>query len=459
MIGYLALARDTFDIEFANKKFKQTKKILTSSTKEIIGINHLITNDKLAKNALIFFKKNNCDKILLFQTTFTDAKFILDFAKLIKKRICILAFSERRTGKRLRLNSICGLNLAMHSLMKNNISADFIIFRKNIYSTKKLFLQYIKKNKKNKINVKWKKAILYRNKIKKVDSIYKQKIGLIGKRPIGFNTCDYNSTEIKSKFNVLIKKIKLDDLFEESTSIKKNKIKKTKIEISNYLKGTNKLHQRELEKSISIYHGLENLRIKHNLDAFAIRCWPEMFTEYGCASCGPMAMMNEKNISCACEADVLGSISCNILNKLNGNPALLVDIVDVDKEDNSLVFWHCGLAPISMAKKGTAGSGVHSNRRKPLLHDFSFKPGKITVFRVSKAQNKLQFFLIKGMVVDRPKSFSGTSGVINFGKNISYKIEQMFKGGLEHHLAFTYGDVYDEIIQLGNNLKIPTYTL
>ena len=42
-----------------------------------------------------------------------------------------------------------------------------------------------------------------------------------------------------------------------------------------------------------------------------------MFTEYGCASCGPMAMMNENKISCACEADVLGSLSCNILNQLN----------------------------------------------------------------------------------------------------------------------------------------------
>ena len=65
---------------------------------------------------------------------------------------------------------------------------------------------------------------------------------------------------------------------------------------------------------------------------FAVRCWPEMFTEYGCASCGPMAMMNENKISSACEADVLGSLTCNILNQLNNKPALLVDIVDVDEK-------------------------------------------------------------------------------------------------------------------------------
>ena len=35
----------------------------------------------------------------------------------------------------------------------------------------------------------------------------------------------------------------------------------------------------------------------------------------------------------------------------------------------------------------------------------------------------------------------------------------MFKGGLEHHVAFTYGNLYDEIISLGKKMKIPTYTV
>ena len=61
--------------------------------------------------------------------------------------------------------------------------------------------------------------------------------------------------------------------------------------------------------------------------------------------------------------------------------------------------------------------------------------------------------------MDRPNSFSGTSGVIRFGKKSAYKAENMFKGGLEHHVAFTYGNVYDQLVQLGKKMKIPTYTL
>ena len=305
----------------------------------------------------------------------------------------------------------------------------------------------------------WKKATTDRNQSNFTDTVDMQKIGVIGTRPEGFDTCDYDSVEVKDKLNVSLIDIDLDELFEESRNVKNSTIAATKKRIASYLEGTQELEQDEFDKSISIYHGLDSLKEKHNLDAFAIRCWPETFTEYGCASCGPMAMMNEKKVSCACEADVLGGISCNILNQINDRPSLLVDIVDVDKADNSLVFWHCGLAPISMAKEGTAKSGIHSNRKKPLLHDFSFKAGEITIFRVSKARNKLQFFVLKGTVIDRPNSFSGTSGVISLGPDSAHKAEQMFKGGLEHHVAFTYGDVSDQLVHLGNQMDIPTYTL
>ena len=458
MIGYLALARETFDVEYAESKFKIAKSLLLSLSPDAIGFENLITNDEDANSALSFFNSNDFEKIFLFQTTFTDAKFLLNFAKSIQKPICIVSFPEPRTGGRLRLNSICGLNLAMHSLIKNDITPDFVIMEEDDKANEMSFSNFIEsQNESNKIA--WEIATIANINADFDYSIDKQTIGIIGTRPEGFDTCDYDSNEVTSKLNVSLVDLELEDLFDEAKDIEVETIVKTKSTVSSYLAGTEELVQEEFDKSLSIFHGLENLKDKYNLDAFAIRCWPETFTEYGCASCGPMAMMNEKKVSCACEADVLGGISCNILNQMNNNPSLLVDIVDVDKSDNSLVFWHCGLAPISMAKEGTARSGIHSNRKKPLLHDFSLKEGEITIFRVSKARGRLQFFVMKGQVLDRPNSFSGTSGVINLGENSAHKLEQMFKGGLEHHVAFTYGDISDKLIHFGQQMDIPTYTL
>jgi len=459
MIGCLSLARETFDIKFANNKLVKTKNIIKKLNRNFIFFEDLITNDDIGKNALKFFEKNKCTKFIVLQSTFTDAKFISSFVKKFKKPILFISFKERRAGGRLRLNSLCGVNLALHSLVKNKFYSNFIIYSNNEENLSKELLKFINIShtlpKKNYL----KKTSISKKTSNKIVSFKKPNLGIIGERPEGFDTCDFNNKELKSKFNANITKISLSNLFNLSSKVEKKTIKASKKNISCDLKNLNQLNQKEVNKSISLFHGLEKIQKKQNIDSFAIRCWPEMFTEFGCASCGPMAMMNEKKISCACEADVLGSLSCNILNQLNDKPSLLVDIVDLDEKDNTTVFWHCGLAPISMAEKNKPEATVHSNRRKPLLHDFAFKPGDITIFRVSKSENKLKFFLMRGEVLKRKNSFSGTSGVISLGKKTSHKIKNIFLSGLEHHVSFTYGDVFEEVKALGKKLDIPTYTI
>ena len=459
MIGCLSLARETFDIEFANNKLVKTINIIKKLHSNIVFYDSLITNDKVGSDALKFFENNKCKKFIVIQSTFTDAKFISTFVKKFKKPLLFISFKEKRTGGRLRLNSLCGVNLGLHSLIKNKFYSNFVIYSNNTEFFSEEVLKFIKSAnnfpKKNYL-----KRISSSKKIsEKIINFKTPNLGLIGERPEGFDTCDFNSKELKSKFDAKITKISLSNLFNISSKIETSKINASKKNISRDLKNLNQLNQKEVNKSISLFRGLEKIQKKQNIDAFAIRCWPEMFTEYGCASCAPMAMMNENKISCACEADVLGSLSCNILNQLNDKPSLLVDIVDLDEKDNTVVFWHCGLAPISMAGKNKTSATVHSNRRKPLLHDFAFKPGNITIFRVSKSENKLKFFLMKGKVLKRKNSFSGTSGVINLGSNTHKKIKNIFLSGLEHHVAFTYGDVFEDIKSLGMKLNIPTYTI
>ena len=456
MIGYLALARDTFDINYALDNKKKFEKFIDFLDIKYSHFKELITDDETGKKAIRYFKKLNCSKYIIAQTTFTDAKFITSFAKTFNKPIHLISFKEPRTGKRLRLNSLCGVNLAMHSLVKLKYKPEFSIFINN-----KLFeMEKINNFLKNKKILKNNTLKKIKNSKKKDDIIFSKKknLGLVGKRPDGFFTCDYDNREIEKKLNYSLKKIKLETLFKISKNVSTKDITKTKNQIKKDLKSVSKLNANELNKSISIFHGLEKIKNDNKIDTFAIKCWPEMFTQFGCASCGPMAMMNEKGVSSACEADVLGSISCDILNKINNRPSLLVDVVDCDPKTDTLVFWHCGLAPISMAKKNTASATVHSNRRKALLHDFAFRPGKITIFRVSKSENKLKFIVIKGEVLDKKNSFSGTSGVVRFQTNTYQKLVRLFTSGIEHHLAFTYGDVYSEIKKLSAQLNIPIYT-
>ena len=156
MIGYLALARDTFDINYALDKKNKFEKFINILDIKYTQFNELITNDEAGKRAINYFKKQNCTKFIIAQTTFTDAKFITSFAKIFKKPLHLISFKEPRTGKRLRLNSLCGVNLAMHSLIKLEYNPEFSIFVNDKLFEIENINKFIK-NKKNLKNIKLKK--------------------------------------------------------------------------------------------------------------------------------------------------------------------------------------------------------------------------------------------------------------------------------------------------------------
>ena len=207
MIGCFSLARETFDIDFAKKKLLKTKKSLTKLNKKIIFFDDLITNDTIGENAIKYFKNIKCKKFIVIQSTFTDAKFISAFAKKFRKPILFISFREKRSGGRLRLNSLCGVNLALHALIKSKFYSNFIIYPNDEQLFSKEILKFIKtKNSFTKKN--YLKKINSKLVNKKIIEFKKPKLGLIGERPEGFDTCDFNNEELKSKFNANVTKIK-----------------------------------------------------------------------------------------------------------------------------------------------------------------------------------------------------------------------------------------------------------
>jgi L-fucose isomerase-like protein len=201
------------------------------------------------------------------------------------------------------------------------------------------------------------------------------------------------------------------------------------------------MEQEPLRKTLKVYAAMRAMADRDGLAGVAVRCWPEFFTEHGCAACGAMAMLNEDGTPAGCEADVYGTLTSVMLRDLAGEPSFMVDLVDVDPADDTAVLWHCGLAPLSMADRaGPVRATVHSNRKKPLLNEFALKPGRVTVARVSQAGNATRLVLAGGEMVRAPISFSGTSGVIRFDRPATEVLDRVLGEGLEHHVSFAYGE-------------------
>jgi L-fucose isomerase-like protein len=211
---------------------------------------------------------------------------------------------------------------------------------------------------------------------------------------------------------------------------------------------------------LSAYVALRDMAATQQIDGFAVRCWPEFFTDMGCASCGAMSILSDSMIPCSCEADVNGTITQFILQTLSGEPAFGTDIVSVDQDTDSLVVWHCGLAPLSMADPQTQpGVTIHSNRKLPLLMEFPLKPGRVTIARLSEATGSYRLVIGSGDIVRGDKPFSGTCGLLHFERPAAQVLDNILSEGLEHHISLTYGDHRPALLALAHMLDLPVLML
>jgi L-fucose isomerase-like protein len=441
----LALARPTFDVPFAEEMAAAAFARLDAEGIATTGPRGLLFDAAAARAAIAEVKAGDVSAVLLLQVTFTDASMTVELAQAFPGLpLGLWAFPEARAGGRLRLNSYCGLNLAAHALGRAGIAhatlygtpdqAEMAGLAQAL--TAPLALPRMKAR-----TLDWAEVPKASEAARLNTRIQKKRIGLVGEHPAGFDTCRFDPATLHEIAGASVERIPLTDMFARAKAADAGVVASRLAAARATYAGLDEMNAEQLDKSLRLYEALDGLKRDHKLDAFAVRCWPETFTEYGCAICGPMGMMGETGVACACEADMLGALTTLLMTEAAGSPAWLVDIVDMDARDDTGVFWHCGSAPLSMRDPDVpARAQIHSNRKMPLLAEFTLKPGRITIARLTQSRNGLALVIGGGEVIRAPMSFTGTSGVVRFDGGAAAAGDILIGEMLEHHVAFAYGE-------------------
>jgi len=462
-IGVLPLARPTFDVPFAEEMAATAFAALDAAGHEIAGQRALLFDAEATEAALSELDDAQLDGVLILQVTFTDADMAVAIAERFDVPLSIWAFPEPRLGGRLRLNAFCGLNLAAHALGLNGRSFGWLYSAPDAPGITEALGELLAGGRRATPGplVEPDDALTPGpDETALLGRLNGLRIGRIGEHPPGFHTCDYDEARLARLAGISVDPIDLGTLFTAAGEIDETAVAETRDTVGGELDGLGDVDAGELDRSLRLKGALDRMRGDGPYAAFAIRCWPEMFTEYGGAVCGPVAMMGERRVPCACEADVYGALTSLILQEVAGEPAFLADLVDVDPSDGTAVVWHCGQAPISMADpKVRPKATIHSNRRMPLLYEFPLKPGRVTLARVSQARGRQSMVIAGAEMIERPLAFSGTAGVLRFDTPAADLTAKLIGSGLEHHLALVYGDWRDRLERLASAMKLPVLDL
>jgi L-fucose isomerase-like protein len=461
-IGVLALGRPTFDVPFAEAVAAQAFAALDAAGIKTVGPRGLLFDAAAAKAALADVQAAGARKILLLQVTFTDASMTVEVAHAVTAPLALWAFPEPRAGGRLRLNSFCGLNLALHALGRAGKQATYLYSAPdaaNIASGLVALLSGAPRTPPGAADHAPPSTAEVARAEKVVKALNGMHIGLVGERPAGFDTCRFEDRAIADLAGVGVLRIGLDDVFARAKSANPARVAASRQRVAQ-LAGIDEVDQPQLDRSLRVYEAFQDIATAKGCDALAVRCWPEMFTEYGCAACGPMGLLNGAKLPAACEADVYGALTQRLLQDLAGEPAWLVDIVDMDAASDTGVLWHCGSAPLSMCDpQYKAEAQIHSNRKMPLLAQFPLKPGRITLARITQARNETRMIVGGGEVLRAPISFTGTSAVVRFDGGTEAAMRGLLDHALEHHLAIVYGDHRGAVRAAGRHLGLDVVAL
>ncbi|PWH16725.1 MAG: fucose isomerase [Anaerolineae bacterium] len=450
-IAFAALARPTFDVPLAQEVTQNTIEHLQRAGFELILPDSLIADLNGAQAYLSKLDGQPVDLLLVFQATFADSTLVTGLVEGLKRQgqtppVFLWAVPEAPTGGRLRLNSLCGINLAGHALSQRGEQYEYAYAAPDDPAVLKQV-----------------KALAGAGMLRR--RLQMARLGVVGEHPAGMDSCHLDESQLRQVLGIQVERVQLQQVFSMVRATPPEQVSTVRQILEQRLDNLADLDQTPLNGTLSVYHSLRSLAQEQNIDGLAVRCWPEFFTDLGCAACGAMSMLSDglgqhHPIPCSCEADANGTVTQLMLHWLAGEPSFGTDIVAMDFEQDFISLWHCGLAPLSMANPKYQPHGtIHSNRKVPLVMEFPLKPGVVTIARLNRHQGHLRLVLGRGEMLDAPAPFSGTSGRLRLETPTRRFFDTLMQEGLEHHISLVYGDYLAELRAFARLVSLPVLEL
>ena len=381
--GFLPAKRGCFDPVSAGAMRKRTIAVLQKLGVEFIAPDEhqteygCVTTLDEADGVAELFRRENVDGILIGAMNFGEESAVARFVKRAALDVPIMVFGcqedEMLTMNTVRRDSFCGL-LSLCDVLRQ-ISVKYSIGKTPICFPEDASFA---------ADIDW-----FQRVCRVVGGIKNARYAQIGTRPDCFWTCRYSEKKLQ-KLGPTSVVCDLSEAFAEANTIGDDDpdFQKLLEETKRYA-DCSLCEPSAMERSAKFELFLRRFQQRYRIDGFGIQCWSSMQCNYGCSSCLSMSRLGNEGIPCACESDILGTMSMHAAMLAAGTPAGLADWNNLHNEDAELAtIWHCGVFPGSFAKTPIRIGGLGVQSAQPdnthgTVH-FVSMPGPVTLFRVTQ---------------------------------------------------------------------------
>ena len=414
-VGLVCIARKTFDYKAAAEIYSKIKEDL----KKIEHVQWEIVEDLVieiddAQNAAHRMASKEIDALVCISGTFALGHLILELNKVIKKPILLWGLEELPyDGGKIRLNSICGINLNTSNLYKAGVKNYQVVIGDHIDKD-------------------------WLNAIRIVKAFSTNRIGIIGYRAKGFFNLDVDELDLYKQLGVLVDHFELEEVY--NFEVGSDKVEKRVQQIKSIF-DVSDITEKQITKVAELTEKFEGFMDKYQLGTLAVRCWPEFAGGFGISPCAAMSVLQSEGRILTCEGDLLGSLSMLAHKAIGGETPFLADFSQVDLKENYGLLWHCGVAACNLWDgKCNRSLDNYFAGGKGVTADFVMKSGEISLLRIDYAPGEYRIFLQKGKGIPMDKDLKGTYVKVTFEDNIRNVLDKIIQNGIAHHISVVYGE-------------------
>jgi L-fucose isomerase-like protein len=366
-------------------------------------------------------------------------------------------------GERLKLNSMCGVNLAAHALMDAGQSIRHIHGNADEPHLRAAIKDALAGKLPEAITPPAKRgeAASQESAEKALAWLKGKKVGAVGEAPVGFTPCLFDGEKLNSLFGLDVRQISIDNAFERISKVEPERADKAYAAALSDQPSLGDVNVEQAKKVYGVEVALDDWREEDALDAIAIRCWPEFPTDLGACICSSLGRLSDRGTVTTCERDVLGAVTMLVCEALGSDENYLVDIVDLVEKEGLLRLWHCGSAATKLAADPkSATQYIHCNRKLGVAGNFPLKTGPVTLFRIDRDVDPsnstgLRMVVSRGESIPAPNHFQGNTATVRTEPDAAVLVNGIVTGGYPHHLVISWIDVRPGIRKLAEMLGIP----
>ena len=278
-------------------------------------------------------------------------------------------------------------------------------------------------------------------------NLRRARFGMVGSACPGMLDVEADEEELKQALGATAIHIDLDVLLEAAQTASPAESAAAARRLISQTGGTREITEQALADNLRLYVGIGELVRRNRLDAYCVRCWPELRNVHKITPCTAHALMSADGVPNTCEVDLPALITTYILYRLAGTPAFNFDITAYLAEEGAIQFAHCGAAAVSLAgdpKKALLC--VHMRTGTGATVEFPFQEGTATLAKLLRPRDgKLRMFVSRCQVIQSADGVRGSVATVRPEPSAGAFLDTMMREAVEHHVALVYGDWTGEL--------------